>query len=139
MCRVRQLAGELGAAQFYWLSQELTERTDKPAIIVAHHNLNSLGGVSGLKDSPALEELFAQFPQVKAFIFGHTHNWDISRHQTGVHLINLPPSSYVFKAGRPNGWVRCTLARDGMEIELRALDTKHPEHAQVKQLKWRAA
>jgi hypothetical protein len=130
--------GDLGAEQFLWLSQELTARPDKPAIIVAHHNLNSLNGISGLKDSAALEELFGKFPQVKAFIFGHTHNWDVSRHKTGVHLINLPPTSYVFGKGRPNGWVRCTLARDGMEIELRSLDPKHPEHAKVKQLQWRA-
>lgn len=129
--------GDLGAEQFLWLSQELTARPDKPAIIVAHHNLNTLNGISGLKDSPALEELFGKFPQIKAFIFGHTHNWDISRHRTGVHLINLPPTSYIFKEGSPSGWVRCTLARDSMEVELRALDVKHPDHAQVKQLKWR--
>lgn len=130
--------GDLGAEQFLWLSQELTARPDKPAIIVAHHNLNTIGGISGLKDSPALEELFALQPQVKAFIFGHTHDWSVSQHRTGVHLINLPPTSYIFKEGRPNGWVRCTLARDGVEIELRALGAKHPEHAQVRTLKWRA-
>lgn len=67
--------GDLGAAQFYWLSRELSARLDKPAIIVVHHNLNELGGIIGLKDSAALEELFVKFPQIKAFIFGHTHNW----------------------------------------------------------------
>jgi len=116
----------------------LAARPDKPAIIVAHHNLNELAGIFGLKDSAALEELFVRFPQVKAFIFGHTHNWGISKHASGVHLINLPPTAYVHKAGRPSGWVRATLARDGMEIELRSLDVKHPEHAQTRQLKWRA-
>jgi predicted phosphodiesterase len=75
---------------------------------------------------------------VKAFIFGHTHDWQIETHDSGVHLINLPPTGYVFKEGRPNGWVRATLARDGMEIELRSLDQHHPAHAQVKQLTWRA-
>jgi len=43
----------------------------------------------------------------------------------------------VFKAGRPSGWVRATLATDGMEIQLLCLDVKHPEHGQIKQLKWR--
>lgn len=129
--------GDLGVAQFYWLSIELSKRPEKPTIIVVHHNLNTLGGISGLKDSALVEELFARFPQIKAFIFGHTHNWDISQHRTGVHLINLPPTAYVFKERRPNGWVRCTLARDGMDLELRALDPVHPEHALVKQLKWR--
>lgn len=131
--------GELGTAQLDWLSAKLAARPELPAIIVAHHNLQTLGLVAGIKDSPALEELFARHRQVKAFIFGHTHNWSISTHASGVHLINLPPTGYVFKAGRPSGWVRCTLVGDGAEFELRALDAKHPEHAQSKQLKWRPA
>jgi hypothetical protein len=130
--------GDLGAEQFLWLSQELTARPDKPAIIVAHHNLNAIGGIFGLKDSAAMEELFVRQPQIKAFIFGHTHDWNVSQHKTGVHLINLPPTAYAHKEGRPSGWVRVTLNRDGMEVELRALDPKHPEHAQVKRLEWRA-
>jgi len=123
--------------QLEWLARELTTRPDKPAIIVGHHNLQAPGAVSGLKDSAALEELFAQHRQVKAYIYGHTHNWHVEPHASGVQLINLPPTGYVFKAGRPSGWVRCTLARDGAEFELRSLDTKHPEHAQVKRLEWR--
>lgn len=130
--------GELGAAQLAWLARELAARPDKPAVIVGHHNLQTPGSVDGLKlETAALEELFGRFPQIKAFIFGHTHNWNISRHASGVHLINLPPTGYVFKDGRPSGWVRTTLATDSMEIELRSLDPKHPEHAQVKTLKWR--
>jgi hypothetical protein len=86
-----------------------------------------------------MDALFARHPQVKAYIFGHTHNWNLTQHKTGVHLINLPPTGYVFTQGRPSGWVRVTLAKDSMEIELRALDVKQPDHAQVKQLKWRTA
>lgn len=133
-----QAPGILGEAQFLWLAQALSARPEKPAIIVAHHNLNPRGGTTGLKDSAALEEIFTRFPQIKAFIFGHTHNWEVSQHQTGVHLVNLPPTSYVFNGTRPNGWVRCTLAGDGAEFELRSLDVNHPEHAQVKKLLWRA-
>ena len=76
---------------------------------------------------------------MKAFVYGHTHNWHITTHASGVHLVNLPPTAYVFEEGRPSGWVRATLARDGAEFELRSLDTKHPEHAQVKKLSWRTA
>jgi predicted phosphodiesterase len=90
-----------------------------------------------LKDSAAFEELFARHRQVKAFIFGHTHNWHVEQHASGVQLVNLPPTSYVFKESRPSGWVRATLARDGAEFELRSLDPQHPEHTQVKQLQWR--
>ena len=129
--------GEMGSAQLAWLSGELDLRREKPAIIVCHHNLQTSGGTPGLKDTPALEELFARQRQVKAFIFGHTHNGHVETHASGVQLVNLPPTGYVFTKGRPSGWVRATLARDGAEFELRSLDPKHPEHAQVKQLKWR--
>jgi 3',5'-cyclic-AMP phosphodiesterase len=129
--------GEYGAAQLDWLARALAARPDKPAILVGHHNLQPPGGTTGLKDSAAFEELFARHRQVKAYIFGHTHNWHVETHASGVQLVNLPPTGYVFKAGRPSGWVRATLARDGMEIELRSLEASHPEHAQVKQLPWR--
>jgi len=129
--------GELGDAQFGWLDRELDLRPNKPAIVVCHHNLQTPDENAGLKDSAALEECFARHRQVKAFVYGHTHNWHVGTHTSGVHLINLPPTGYVFKAGRPSGWVRATLARDGAEFELRSLDPKHPEHAQVKQLQWR--
>lgn len=130
--------GELGPAQLTWLTAELAARPETPAVIVAHHNLKNTGGISGLKDSAALEDLFARHAQVKAFVFGHTHNWHVETHMSGVHLVNLPPTGYVFQAGRPSGWVRCTLARGGAEFELRSLDPKHPEQAQVKKLSWRA-
>lgn len=130
--------GELGTAQLDWLDTGLAAHKELPAIIVSHHNLQTPGMTPGIKDSAAVVELFSKHPQVKAFIFGHTHDWHVSQHASGVHLINLPPTGYVFTAGRPSGWTRMTLARDGMEVELRSLDVKHPEHAQVKQLKWRA-
>jgi hypothetical protein len=128
--------GEFGTAQLDWLARELTARPDKPAILVGHHNLQAPDGTTGLKDSAAFEELFARHRQVKAFIFGHTHNWHVEQHASGVLLVNLPPTGYVFKEGRPSGWVRATLARDGAEFELRSLDPQHPEHAQIKRLKW---
>lgn len=130
--------GELGAAQLDWLDRELAARPDKPAMIVIHHSPD-VTGLMGLKDTPALEDIFARHRQVKAFVFGHTHAWNLSQQSDGVYLINLPPTGYVFRAGRPSGWVRATLLRDGMEIELRSLDPKQPDHGKVKQLKWRTA
>ncbi len=133
-----QTPGKLGQAQLDWLAQELAARREKPAIVVCHHPMD-ITGLMGLKDSSALENLLVRHQQVKAFIFGHTHNWNIMQHSSGVHLINLPQTAYPFLAGRPSGWVRATLASDGMELELRCLDPHHPEHAQVNQLKWRTA
>ena len=132
--------GEVGSAQLAWLAGELDSRREKPAIIVCHHNLQTPGWTDGLKtETPAMDELFAKNRQIKAFIFGHTHNWNLSQHKTGVHLINLPPTGYVFTRGHPSGWLRATLATDGMEIELRALDPGHPDHGKVKTLSWRTA
>lgn len=130
--------GELGSAQLDWLARELAQRTEKPALVVCHHPMD-ITGFMGLKDTVALDELFMQHQQVKAFIFGHTHDWNIEQHPSGVHLINLPQTAYPFLPGRPSGWVRSTLAKDGAEFELRCLDTHHPEHAQVIKLKWRMA
>lgn len=129
--------GEFGEVQLAWLDEQLSQHKNKPAIVVAHHNLHVSGNITGLKDSSAFEALLVKHPQVKAFIFGHTHNYSITQHASGVHLINLPPTAYIFKEGRPNGWVRCTVAADSAEFELRALDQKHPEHAQVQKLTWR--
>lgn len=133
-----QTPGRVGAPQLEWLDGALTAQRHEPAIIVCHHPLDPTGFL-GLQDTPAMEELFAQHRQVKAFIFGHTHNWNVARHASGVHLINLPQTAYAFLPGRPSGWVRATLSRTGMEVELRCLDPQHPEHGQVARLNWRTA
>jgi len=129
--------GQLGAAQLTWLTHELDARPEKPAIIVVHHNPQFPMVTTGLLDTSALMEVLLPRRHVKAIIFGHTHNWSVTRHEKDIHLINLPPTSYVFLNGRPSGWVRCALAADGMELELRCLDTKHPEHGKTQTLKWR--
>ena len=134
-----QTPGELGPAQLDWLARELDARPQKPAMVVVHHNPQFPKPTTGLLDSAALMEVLAVRRQVKALVFGHTHDWKIWQHESGIHLINLPPTSYPFKEGRPSGWVRATLARDGAEFELRCLDPQHPEHAQVKKLSWRGA
>jgi Icc protein len=133
-------AGKLGQAQLDWLGKVLDERPDKPAIVVLHHNPEFNEVVpTGLSDTRALMAVISSRRQVKMMIFGHTHDWHVSQHASGIHLVNLPPTAYVFIAGRPSGWVRATLARGGAQIELRALARKHPEHGQVHDLKWRDA
>jgi 3',5'-cyclic AMP phosphodiesterase CpdA len=128
--------GELGSAQLDWLDLELAKRSEKPALVVCHHPLD-VTGLLGLRDTLVLEQLLMHHRHVKAFIFGHTHDWSVTQHPSGVHLINLPQTAYPFITGRPSGWVRATLATDSMEVELRCLDPHHPEHARVKTLQWR--
>jgi len=74
--------------------------------------------------------------QVKALVFGHTHDWH-HYERDGVQFVNLPPTAWLFKAGRPRGWVDLNLTETGATFELRSLDTKHPEHGQKLDLKWR--
>jgi len=130
--------GRLGTAQLEWLTHELETHPDKPALVVGHHHLDLLGEIGGLKDTSQFAKLLTKHRQVKAYIYGHTHNWHLSQHEQGVFLVNLPPTAYVFEPGRPSGWVRATLAPDGAAFELRSLAQRHSEHAQVKKLSWRA-
>ena len=48
-----------------------------------------------LCDSAEFMELLASFKHVKAFIFGHSHDWSIKK-RGSLHLVNLPPVAYVF-------------------------------------------
>lgn len=129
--------GLLGREQLNWLARTLDANPDKPALVMVHHNPGLVENVPGLKDSVALFEVIRPRKQVKAYLFGHTHVWDVAQEDSGLYLVNLPPIAYVFREGNPSGWVRATLARDGMKLELRCLDTTHKAHGEVKELKWR--
>jgi hypothetical protein len=132
--------GQLGRPQLDWLARKLDQAPDKPAIIVLHHNPQFDSVIpTGLRDTRALMEVIVPRRQVKLAIFGHTHDWHWSQHASGIHLLNLPPTAYVFVPGRPSGWVLASLSGKGARFELRGLDHAHPEHGQVHDLKWREA
>jgi len=135
--RTLSTPGVLGKAQLDWLAQSLDANAKKPAIVMLHHNPGLTDSVPGLKDTAALLEVIRPRKQVKAYFFGHTHAWGVTRDESGIHFINLPPVGYVFKPGKPSGWVRATATADGMKLELRCQDTKHPRHGEVNDLKWR--
>jgi len=133
--RVNVVTGEIGKAQIDWLAQQLDERNDKPAIVMAHHNPQFSAPPegtpwTGISDT---EELFAVLDSrqhVKAFFFGHSHHWNHSR-RGRLHLVNLPPVAYVFNDSHPNGWVDAVLTADSMRLELQTFDPKHPQAADV--------
>jgi 3',5'-cyclic-AMP phosphodiesterase len=133
---VNKTPGLLGAAQLQWLADSLDANTDRPAIIFAHHNLEETPK-NGLKDTEKLLEILRPRRHVKAYMYGHTHNWNVQQDASGLHLINLPPVAYVFNNANPSGWVHATLQKDGVRLELRALDSSHPGHGQKQNLKWR--
>jgi 3',5'-cyclic AMP phosphodiesterase CpdA len=129
--------GLLGQAQLDWLARALDANPDKPALVLLHHNPGAINKVGGLKDTEALFAVIRPRKQVKAYIFGHTHYWNVSQDESGIHLLNLPPVAYVFREGEPAGWVHATLERKGMRLELRCVDAAHKSHGQVVKLKWR--
>ncbi len=130
--------GVLGEDQRAWLENALDAHTDKPAIVVVHHNVVLQESKNALQDSSELLALLRPRKQVKACIYGHTHTWEVKPDESGIHLINLPPTAYVFNKAMPNGWVQATVQSDALKLELRCLDTTHSKHGEVKALKWRA-
>jgi Icc protein len=128
--------GLLGKTQLDWLAQALDENQNKPALVVVHHNPGLTGNL-GLKDTLPLFDVIRPRKQVKAYIYGHTHAWKVENDDSGLHLVNLPPVSYVFKDGDPTGWVHAMLEPDGMSLALRCIDPKHRLHGQSVALKWR--
>jgi len=130
--------GKLGEEQIKWLAAALDARSDKPAIVMVHHNPDPMNPKStALTDTDAFYEVLVPRRQVKAYIFGHTHHWQHREHE-GIHLVNLPASAYPFQKGDPNGWVQCTLGDGGAKFQLQALDKQHAKHGETLELKWRA-
>ena len=130
--------GALGETQLAWLAQALDANADKPALVMIHHNPNLDGTSKGaLMDTKELFEVIRPRKQVKAYLFGHSHYWNVEEDSSGIHLINLPPTAYLFDKTKPNGWVLANLERKGMRLELRCLNRAHEAHGRIVDLKWR--
>jgi len=129
--------GLLGTEQLQWLARTLDENPVKPAILVIHHNPGLNGGNLGLKDTLPLFEVIRPRKQLKAYIYGHTHFWNVETDTSGIHLINLPPVGYVFREGQPSGWVHAVVNEKGMQLDLWCVDPTHPDHHQKTRLDWR--
>ncbi|MFK7821988.1 MAG: metallophosphoesterase [Planctomycetaceae bacterium] len=141
---VDHVTGELGKPQIKWLLAALKAHGGKPAVIVGHHNTqympkDSKETVTGLKDTPEFIEALHSASNAHAYVFGHTHDWKLKKTSGGLHLVNLPPTSYVFNETRPNGWVRVKLDEKRLHLELRALDKKHSQHGSKHVLEHRYA
>ncbi len=129
--------GLLGDEQLKWLAKALDTHPKKPAIVMGHHQPAYLtGGIGGLTDSKEFLDVILPRKHVKAYIFGHTHHWNVTDKE-GLHLINLPPVAYVFQKTDPSGWVDVQLNDAGMSIELRSLDSTHKANGERHDLKWR--
>ncbi|MBX3414418.1 MAG: metallophosphoesterase [Pirellulales bacterium] len=130
--------GRLGEQQLQWLAEALDAHADKPAIIFGHHQPVKGGAGMGLKDTDALFEVLVPRRQVKAYIFGHTHHWQVKKWDD-IHLVNLPPTAYPFVKSDPNGWVELALLEQGATLELHTLDPTHKANGERVELPWRAS
>ncbi len=137
--------GVLGEAQLAWLAKVLDGKSDKPAVVMVHHNpeLSRLvdaattqpAKVNGLTDTRALFDVLMPRKRVKALVYGHSHRWACAKHD-GLHLINLPAVSYAF-GKEPAGWVDCRMQAGGMRLELRCVDESDPRNGEVVEAGWR--
>jgi Icc protein len=134
--------GDLGMNQIEWLKRALDQHAEKPAIVICHHNVNQPEAKSGtaqeggLRDGAALVDVLRPRKHVKAFIFGHTHEWR-RWELDGIHFINLPTTAYIFDPHEPRGWVDVRLEKRGMSLMLESLDKTHPKHGKKLVLRWR--
>jgi len=131
--------GRLGATQLTWLAEKLDAQPQKPALILAHHNLEQPGGAakfSALYDTEELLKTLLPRKQAKAYLFGHTHRWE-QKAEADLPLLNLPTLVWVFDQKQPRGWVDVHLADEGMTLALNGLDHSHPAHGQCWPVKWR--
>lgn len=132
--------GTLGADQRQWLSQSLDRFSDRPAIIVAHHNPR-LGGdplhfPGGLTDSVPLWKLLTNRPHVKAYIHGHIHDRTYAEHQ-GIHILNTPATSYVANPEiSTTGWTIARLDARGVTLTTRTTNPDHSWNGQTHRINW---
>ena len=134
-------SGDLGEQQRKWLAKSLDAHTDKPALIIAHHNPR-LGGEplhfpGGLEDSEDLWKLLVARPQVKAYIHGHIHHRNFFNHQD-IHILNTPAVSYVAnKQTSTTGWTMAKLGDAGAAFTTHTHEPKHEWNGMRVDLKWR--
>ena len=128
--------GILGEEQLNWLSRELDQRADKPALIFGHFNPYPNRGVRpirGMRDGPALLKILAERKHARAYFYGHTHEWQHDQ-VDHLHLINQPAVSYYFGKGHAHGWVDMKLTETSAELQLHCIDHEHMQHGERKTL-----
>jgi hypothetical protein len=113
--------------------QSAGRESKTPALIVIHPTRPQ-------RRQPGIEGYFSLFEvirprtQVKAYLWAHPP-WKVEPDTSGIHLINLPPVSHVFREGEPSGWVHA-LSRRLMQLELSA--STLPQPTDKVKLQWRS-
>ena len=119
-----------------WLAQQLDKHTDRPTLVFAHFNPLPNRGVRpirGLRDGEALLKVLARRKHARAYIHGHTHEWQQSKMES-VEIIGLPAVSYYFGKGHAHGWMDMKLTERSADLELHCIDPKHRQHGNQRQI-----
>jgi len=130
-----EVAGLLGKAQRTWLQRYLQATDDKPVILFFHHSLRD--DARDLIDLPYLFQIVKPVTKVKAFVFGHSHEYAYSQFE-GIHLINLPAVGYNLTEEQPVGWVEAQLTSEGGTFRLHAVGGNDESNGRVQELRWRS-
>ena len=128
--------GFLGDKQLNWLAKQLDDRVDKPALIFGHFNPSPNRGVrpiKGMRDGSSLLKLLAERKHARAYLYGHTHEWQHDRRDQ-LHLIGQPAVSYYFGKGHAHGWVDMTLNETSADLKLHCIDPTHPQHGERRKI-----
>jgi 3',5'-cyclic AMP phosphodiesterase CpdA len=135
--------GRLGAEQIDWLLKQVDASPQKPVVLVAHHN-PTIGGdpmhyPGGLEDTAAFWPELVKRPQVKGYMHGHIHDWNLALH-SGIHIVNTLAASFVGnKAVSTTGWTMAHFKRTGVELEIHTHLPTHAWSGERKWLYWRPA
>ena len=122
--------GILGNKQLSWLARELDERTDKPALVFGHFNPFPNKGVrpiKGMSDGSSLLKLLKGRKHARAYLHGHTHEWQHARMEH-LHVIGQPAVSYYFGKGHAHGSLDMKLTKNFADLELQCIDSNHKQH-----------
>jgi len=130
---VNRVAGLLGKAQRTWLEFYLRAADQTPTVLFVHHTLGD--GDGDLLDVDRLFNIIKPYSQVKAIIYGHSHQYNISRRQH-VQLINIPAVGYNFRDEEPVGWVEAGFGKSGVSLLLYAVEGNTTNDGQVTQVEW---
>jgi 3',5'-cyclic AMP phosphodiesterase CpdA len=148
--------GLLGKEQLEWLTQTLDRNSTKPALIVAHHNIEAskefyvrsgdkvvdvvapIKGrmhMKGVEDTDAFLQILFARKHVKAVFCGHQHQFQI-RKWRDIYFVYLPAVGYPFNPQDAVGWLECDLLDQGIRIKAHTLDRRHPHSGKTVDLTW---
>jgi Icc protein len=145
--------GMLGKEQLSWLAKALDDHADRPAIVVAHHNIRPNEALrkksetivrsvapmikldGGLMDTDEFLDILFTRRHVKACFCGHKHQLSVHR-LNGIFFVFQPAVGYPFHPDDAAGWLRVRLLDGGAELLMNSIDPKHGHHLKKCKLEW---